>query len=102
LNYFALDPEFLRTKTALPIVASIEAPTQRRRTPKEEQEPVPHGATIREQYTHCGNVRCGLCVPDGPGHGPYLYAFWRDSKGRSQSRYLGKKGVASNNSDLIE
>jgi hypothetical protein len=101
MNYFALDPEFLAATLPRP-VPIIEAPTTRFRRTKEEMEPVPAGATIREQHTRCGSLRCPLCGDDGPGHGPYLYAFWRDSKGRSQSRYLGKKKVAPNSSDAIE
>jgi hypothetical protein len=41
----------------------------------------------RQRLVRCGNPRCTKCV-DGPSHGPYWYALWRED-GRLRSRYLG-------------
>ncbi len=43
----------------------------------------------RQRYVRCGNPRCLVCA-DGPAHGPYWYALWRED-GRLHSRYLGTK-----------
>ncbi|MBE3561832.1 MAG: winged helix-turn-helix domain-containing protein, partial [Ktedonobacteraceae bacterium] len=43
--------------------------------------------TYRQQYTRCGKQRCRKCR-EGPGHGPYWYAYWHE-KGRTVSKYIG-------------
>lgn len=43
--------------------------------------------TYRQQYTRCGKQRCRKCK-EGPGHGPYWYAYW-SSNGRTVSKYIG-------------
>ncbi|HEV2581993.1 MAG TPA: DUF6788 family protein, partial [Ktedonobacteraceae bacterium] len=43
--------------------------------------------TYRQQYTRCGKQRCRKCK-EGPGHGPYWYAFYSE-KGRTVSKYIG-------------
>jgi DNA-binding SARP family transcriptional activator len=43
--------------------------------------------TYRQQYTRCGKERCRKCR-DGPGHGPYWYAYWSEN-GRTISKYIG-------------
>lgn len=43
--------------------------------------------TYRQQYTRCGKQRCRKCK-EGPGHGPYWYAFYSEN-GRTVSKYIG-------------
>ena len=43
--------------------------------------------TYRQQFTRCGKQRCRKCK-EGPGHGPYWYAYWSVS-GRTVSKYIG-------------
>src|SRR5437660_3888640 len=43
--------------------------------------------TYRQQYTRCGKERCRKCR-EGPGHGPYWYAYWSEN-GRTISKYIG-------------
>src|SRR5258706_7437307 len=43
--------------------------------------------TYRQQFTRCGKQRCHKCK-DGPGHGPYWYAY-RSENGRTISKYIG-------------
>ena len=42
------------------------------------------------KWIKCGKKNCSKCL-SSPGHGPYIYAFWRDGK-KVKSRYLGKLG----------
>jgi len=49
---------------------------------------VPPNHSVREEYRTCGSDRCPVC-PDGPGHGPYRYAVWREGR-RVRRKYLGK------------
>ncbi len=60
--------------------------------PLEGQWKLPLGAAEhhrkRAEYRRCGAERCGTCR-DGPGHGPYLYAVWRED-GKVKRRYLGR------------
>lgn len=44
--------------------------------------------TYQLQYRKCGKVSCSTCR-NGPGHGPYWYAYWRDGS-RLRSGYIGK------------
>ncbi|MBV9689393.1 MAG: AAA family ATPase [Ktedonobacteraceae bacterium] len=43
--------------------------------------------TYRQQFTRCGKQRCLKCK-EGPGHGPYWYAYWSE-KGHTVSKYMG-------------
>ena len=43
--------------------------------------------TYRQQFTRCGKERCHKCK-EGPGHGPYWYAYW-SVNGRTVSKYIG-------------
>lgn len=43
--------------------------------------------SYRQRYTRCGKQRCLKCK-EGPGHGPYWYAYWCE-KGRTVSKYIG-------------
>ncbi|HEY8285503.1 MAG TPA: tetratricopeptide repeat protein [Chloroflexota bacterium] len=45
--------------------------------------------TYSRQYRRCHKPSCTICQADGPGHGPYWFAYWRED-GRVRSRYLGK------------
>ncbi len=47
----------------------------------------PQNATIREEYVRCSNPACQKCNLDG--HGPYLYAYWKQDK-KLKKRYVGK------------
>ena len=51
---------------------------------------IPKGATFRQQLVNCGKSKCRVCRGGRYRHGPYWYAFWM-RKGRSSSRYVGKK-----------
>lgn len=41
--------------------------------------------TFRQESVRCGRARCTRCP-----HGPYWYAYWRES-GKLRSRYIGKQ-----------
>ena len=49
---------------------------------------VPKNHSIREEYRRCGAPTCTTCR-DGPGHGPYRYAVWREGA-KVKRKYLGK------------
>ena len=42
----------------------------------------------RAEYRRCGRPSCRTCS-HGPGHGPYLYAVWREGN-KVKRQYLGK------------
>ena len=44
---------------------------------------IPRGATLRLEF-----VQCGRCPRQ---HGPYWYAYWKDYRGVTRKRYLGKQ-----------
>lgn len=44
--------------------------------------------TYQLQYRKCGKASCKTCS-NGPGHGPYWYAYWREGS-RLRSGYIGK------------
>jgi hypothetical protein len=52
---------------------------------------LPQGVTITYQLQRrrCGRASCRACQ-EGPGHGPYWYAYWRGSDGKLRSGYIGK------------
>src|SRR3954453_19393791 len=45
--------------------------------------------TCRLRYITCGKVGCRTCT-NGPGHGPYWYAYWREGT-KIRSLYIGKQ-----------
>ncbi len=45
--------------------------------------------TYRQRYVTCGKPGCRTCT-DGPGHGPYWYAYWREGT-KIRSAYIGKQ-----------
>lgn len=46
--------------------------------------------TLQVQYRTCGKPHCRKCR-EGKGHGPYRYAYWKDTTtGRLTSKYIGK------------
>lgn len=49
---------------------------------------VPTNHSKREEYRRCGRPTCTSCS-DGPGHGPYVYAVWRDGS-KVRRKYLGR------------
>jgi hypothetical protein len=51
----------------------------------------PTGVSYRQQYARCGKPGCRRCPPQGPGHGPYWYAFYWDYRQRTRSFYVGKQ-----------
>lgn len=53
---------------------------------------VPRRHSVREEYRRCGSGGCATCR-DGQGHGPYLYAVWRDGT-KTRRKYLGKAATA--------
>jgi hypothetical protein len=51
----------------------------------EEREGRSGKVTFRQERVRCGREGCRSCP-----HGPYWYAYWRES-GRLRSRYIGKR-----------
>ena len=49
--------------------------------------------TYRQEKVRCNKPTCTRCV-DGPGHGPYWYAYWREA-GKLRKQYLGKRKPAT-------
>jgi len=45
--------------------------------------------TYRQRYITCGKAGCTTCA-EGPGHGPYWYAYWREGT-KIRSMYIGKQ-----------
>jgi hypothetical protein len=45
--------------------------------------------TYQLQFRKCGKASCKTCR-NGPGHGPYWYAYWRQGS-RLISGYVGKQ-----------
>lgn len=46
---------------------------------------IPENATIRKEYVKCGKVPCYHIK-----HGPYYYAYWKDSKTKQlKKKYIG-------------
>ncbi len=50
--------------------------------------PTDQHITYQLQYRKCGKPTCGTCK-NGPGHGPYWYAYWREGT-KLRSGYIGK------------
>ncbi|WP_148687065.1 hypothetical protein [Candidatus Nitrosocosmicus hydrocola] len=46
---------------------------------------IPVTATMREEFVSCNNKSC-----KEDKHGPYLYAYWRDSDNKIRKKYIGK------------
>lgn len=44
--------------------------------------------TYQRELVKCGKPNCRSCSK-GPGHGPYIYAYWSDL-GRTRALYIGK------------
>mgnify|MGYP005858906193 CR=1 FL=1 len=59
--------------------------------PWEPEGPAPDGTaqpiTYRLEMVSCG--KCRRCRQEGPSHGPYWYAYWKED-GKTRSRYIGK------------
>lgn len=49
---------------------------------------VPENHSTRTEYRRCGRPNCSKCADGGQGHGPYLYAVWREGA-RVRRKYLG-------------
>lgn len=49
---------------------------------------VPEAHRKRAEYRRCGCPTCRTCR-DGKGHGPYLYAVWREGP-KVKRKYLGR------------
>jgi len=43
--------------------------------------------TYRLEMVSCG--KCKRCREEGPSHGPYWYAYWKED-GKTRSKYIGK------------
>lgn len=48
----------------------------------------PANHSVRREYRKCGAAICKSCR-EGAGHGPYLYAVWREGK-KVKRKYLGR------------
>lgn len=57
-------------------------------TPKKRATGREPTITHRQEWTRCNNERCKRCK-DGPGHGPYWYAYWREGE-TVKKKYIGK------------
>ena len=44
---------------------------------------IPENATIRKEYIKCGKQICEQ------RHGPYYYAYWKDSENKLKKKYIG-------------
>src|SRR5918911_2347354 len=44
---------------------------------------IPENATIRKEYIKCGKKLCEEL------HGPYYYAYWKDSNKKLNKKYIG-------------
>ena len=44
--------------------------------------------SYQQEMVKCGKESCQKCQ-QGPGHGPYWYAYWSES-GRTRKKYVGK------------
>jgi predicted ATPase/DNA-binding SARP family transcriptional activator/Tfp pilus assembly protein PilF len=64
------------------------APIERSRQMDDSPPPGTH-ITYSREHRRCGKAACATCR-DGPGHGPYWYAVWREGS-RVRRRYLGVK-----------
>lgn len=64
------------------LIQRIEKDTEFRNLRKTQ---IPLTATLREEYVSCNKRSC-----KGDKHGPYLYAYWRDSDNMIRKKYLGK------------
>ncbi|MGH8704748.1 MAG: DUF6788 family protein [Burkholderiales bacterium] len=49
---------------------------------------MPENHRVRSEYRRCGRETCSTCADGRRGHGPYLYAVWRDGA-RVVRKYLG-------------
>ena len=49
----------------------------------------PEKRHVRAEYRKCGADNCATCQK-GDGHGPYLYAVWREG-GKVRRKYLGRR-----------
>jgi len=67
-------------------------PKPKRKSVLDGQWLLPLGApsqhTKRVEYRKCGDKSCRTC-DEGRGHGPYLYAVWREGR-KVKRKYLGK------------
>jgi hypothetical protein len=49
---------------------------------------VPALHSVQQEHRRCGKPNCRTCR-DGAGHGPYLYAVWREGT-KVKRKYLGR------------
>jgi hypothetical protein len=49
----------------------------------------PEKRHVRPEYRKCGAENCATCQK-GAGHGPYLYAVWREGA-KVRRKYLGRR-----------
>jgi hypothetical protein len=71
------------------VSAPIHPATLSRRNGQEGPAGPQRRPTYQLQHRRCGKAHCRTCR-EGPGHGPYWYAYWRGSDGKLRSRYVGK------------
>lgn len=57
-----------------------------------------NGVSYQLEYVKCGKERCKKCKKDGPGHGPYFYAYWREGD-KVKKKYIGKQLPKTNDQD---
>ena len=57
------------------------------------------GKTFQFEKRRCGKASCKCAIGDlqDTGHGPYWYAYWKES-GKLKSRYIGKRSPGADSS----
>ncbi len=72
--------ELEKTKT---MIAQFE---NQMNEPLQRYDVVPKNANIREEFIRCGKESCNDCP-----HGPYYYAYWKDSTTKKlKKKYIGQ------------
>lgn len=54
--------------------------------PIQRYEEIPKSADIRDEFVKCGKESCNDCP-----HGPYFYAYWKDTTTKKlKKKYIGR------------
>lgn len=80
---FGLSFELTEVTNSTPL-ESVSSPSRERIIELPQNQHI----TYQLQYRKCGKASCQTCR-NGPGHGPYWYAYWREGS-RLRSGYIGK------------
>ena len=90
------DPRLMSTEElkelnelAQTLLAERKGQEENRRCEQRETGGPARSGWVRLERVRCGQKRCRKCSVEGPGHGPYWYAYFYE-EGKMKSRYLGK------------